>query len=144
MKQEYDFSGSFGMLVDDLFRGWIKARQAAKMDWEETAKLLVAWMEDDPYGFCHDLDREAVKVLDKMGGLEAFVSQIIAKFESALTDGDEEKRFPGYVRRKWGGALKTLLAAQRNVDAYAYYNRSRPHMSLGPGILSPPVQLPAR
>ena len=112
-----DSSGSFGMLVDNLFRGWIKARQAAKADWEETAKSLVAWMEDDPYGFCHNLDREAVKVLDKKG-LEAFAGQIRAKFESALTEGDEEKRFPEYARRRWGGALKTLLAAQRNVDAY--------------------------
>ena len=112
-----DSSGSFGMLVDDLFHGWIKARQAAKADWEETAKSLVAWTEDDPYGFCHNLDREAVKVLDKKG-LEAFVRQIRAKFESTLTEGDKVKRFPEYERRRWGGALKTLLAAQRNVDAY--------------------------
>ncbi len=115
-----DSSGSFGMLVDDLFRGWIKARQAAQADWEETAKSLVAWMENDPYGFCYDLDREAVKVLDKKG-LEAFAGQIRAKFESALTQGDEEKRFPGYARRMWSGALKTVLAAQRNVNAYVAF-----------------------
>ena len=42
-----DSSGKFGMLVDDLFRGWIKARQAARADSEETAKSLVAWMSDD-------------------------------------------------------------------------------------------------
>ncbi len=112
-----DSSGNFGMLVDDLFRGWIKARQAANDDPDETAKSLLSWMEDDPYGFCHDLDREAVKVLDKKG-LEAFVRQIRSKFESALTQDEKEKRFPGYARRRWGGALKTLLAAQRNVDAY--------------------------
>ncbi len=112
-----DSSGSFGMLVDDLFRGWIKARQAANADRDETAKSLVTWMEDDPYGFCHDLDREAVKVLDRKG-LEAFVHQTRSKFESALSQDDKEKRFPGYARRRWGGALKTLLAAQRNVDAY--------------------------
>ena len=112
-----DSSGNFGMLVDDLFHGWIKARKAAKVDWDETAKSLVAWMEDDPYGFCHDLDREAVKVLDKKG-LDAFVRQIRSKFESALTQDEKDKRFPEYARRRWGSALKTVLAAQRNVDAY--------------------------
>ncbi|MCG6868451.1 MAG: hypothetical protein LJE91_06895 [Gammaproteobacteria bacterium] len=112
-----DSSGNFGMLVNDLFRGWIKARQAAEADWDETARSLVAWMADDPYGFCHDLDREAVKVLDKKG-LKSFVQQIRSKFESALAQGEKEKGLPGYARRKWGGALKTLLAGQRDVDAY--------------------------
>jgi len=112
-----DSSGNFGMLVDDLFRGWIKARQAANDDPDETAMSLLSWMEDDPYGFCHDLDREVVKVLNKKG-LEAFGRQIRSKFESAPTLDDKEKRFPGYERQKWGGALKTLLAGQRNVDAY--------------------------
>lgn len=112
-----DSSGNFGMLVEDLFRGWIKARQAANDDPDETAKSLLSWMEDDPYGFCHDLDREVVNVLDKKG-LDAFVQQIRSKFESTLTQDDKEKSFPGYERRRWGGALKNLLAAQRNVDAY--------------------------
>ena len=112
-----DSSGNFGMLVEDLFCRWIKARQAANVDPDETAKLLLSWMEDDTYGFCHDLDREAVKVLDKKG-LGAFVQQIRSKFESTLPQGNKEKRSPGYARRMWGGALKTLLAAQHNVDAY--------------------------
>jgi uncharacterized Zn finger protein len=103
--------------VEHLFRGWIKARQAANHDPDETARSLLSWMEDDPYGFCHNLDREAVKVLDKKG-LEAFVRQIRAKFESALSQDDKAKRLPGYARRRWGGALKTLLAGQRNVDDY--------------------------
>jgi uncharacterized Zn finger protein len=112
-----DSSGNFGMLVGDLFCGWMKARQATNADPDETARFLLSWMEDDPYGFCHDLDREAVKVLDRKG-LDAFVEQIRSKFESSLAQGDKEKRSPGYARRRWGGALKTLLAARRNVDAY--------------------------
>jgi len=112
-----DSSGNFGMLVEELFRGWIKARQAANADPDETAKSLLSWMEEDSYGFCHNLDREAVKVLDKKG-LEVCVRRIRTKFESVLTLDDKEKRFPGYECRKWGGALKTLLAGQRNVDAY--------------------------
>jgi hypothetical protein len=33
-----DSGGRFGMLVEDLFCGWIQARQAAKHDPDETAK----------------------------------------------------------------------------------------------------------
>ncbi len=113
-----DSSGDFGMLVDDLFRGWIKARQAAGADADETAKSLSAWMEDDPSGFCYHLDREAVKVLDK-DGLEAFTRHARSKLETAAKSGEDDKGgFPGYARGRWGGVLKTLLAAQRNVDAY--------------------------
>jgi hypothetical protein len=113
-----DSSGNFGMLVDDLFRDWIKARQAAGADRDETAKSLLAWMENDTYGFCFNLDREAVKVLDRKG-LDAFLRVIREKFESSPTKDDEKKeRFQGYARRRWGGALKTLLVAQNNVDGY--------------------------
>lgn len=112
-----DSSGNFGMLVEELFQGWTKARQGANFDADETAISLLSWMEDDPYGFCHDLDREVGKVLDKKG-LEAFIRQIRAKLEPAPIQDDEEKRFSDYKSRRWGGVLKTLLAAQRNVDAY--------------------------
>jgi tetratricopeptide (TPR) repeat protein len=112
-----DSSGNFGMLVDDLFRGWIKASQAADDDPERTATSLLSWMEDDPYGFCYYLDREAVKVLDKKG-LDAFTRLVRFKFESVYSQDDKDKRFPGYARRRWGGVLKTLLAGQSDVDAF--------------------------
>jgi len=112
-----DSSGNFGMLVEELFQGWIKARQDANFDPDETVISLISWMEDDPYGFCHDLERGVVKVLDKKG-LEAFIQQIRSKFEASPTQGDEEKPYSDYERRWWDGVLKTLLAAQRNVDAY--------------------------
>ena len=113
-----DSSGNFAMIMDDLFRGWIMARQASDADRDETAKLLLAWMDDDPYGFCHDLDREAVKVLDKKG-LDAFERRIRSRFEAArLQDEKRKERFPSSAGRRWGGALKTLLTAQCNVDAY--------------------------
>jgi uncharacterized Zn finger protein len=112
-----DSSGNFGMLVDDLFCGWINARQAANHDPDETAESLLSWMEDDPYGFCHDLDREAVKVLDKKG-LKAFTRRIRSKFESVVNQDEKDKRLAGYACRRWAGVLKTLLAGQRDVDAY--------------------------
>jgi len=110
-----DSSGNFGMLVENLFIDWIKSRQAANHAPDETAKLLLYWMEEDPYGFCHNLDRQVVKVLDKKG-LDALVGQIRAKFESIPSR--DEQRSSEYARRKWGGALKTLLAGQRDVEAY--------------------------
>jgi hypothetical protein len=39
-------SGNFGMFVHDLYAGWIEARQAAGADPDETAKWLLARMDD--------------------------------------------------------------------------------------------------
>jgi hypothetical protein len=113
-----DSSGSFGMFVEDLFRGWIGARQAAGSDAEETARMLLGWMDNDDYGFCYQLEREAAKVLTKKG-LSALASQVRARYDAAdpaKARGDGGSS--GYRRRYWGQALKTLYAAQRNVDAY--------------------------
>nr|WP_045220100.1 DUF6880 family protein [Desulfonatronum thioautotrophicum] len=112
-----DSNGNFGMLVEELFQGWVTARQEANFDPDETAIALISWMEDDPYGFCHDLDRGIVNVLDKKG-MEAFTLQLRLKFESSSVQGNKEKRGSDYARHSWGRALKTLLAAQRNVGAY--------------------------
>src|SRR2546425_7615760 len=60
-----DSDGDFGMFVNDLFCGWIKARQQAGADREETASILLNRMNDDPYGFCHDLERNATKFFDE-------------------------------------------------------------------------------
>lgn len=62
-----DSSGTFRGFVGQLHCTWIKARQAAGADAEETATRLLAWMEADPYGFCHNLERDAAKVLTKTG-----------------------------------------------------------------------------
>ena len=47
---------------------------------DETAKSLLSWMDDDPYGFCHNLDRVTLKVLKKKG-LEVFVRRTRAWFD---------------------------------------------------------------
>lgn len=112
-----DSSGSFGAFVDDLFCGWIKGRQVAGMEPDETAILLLTWMEEDTYGFCYDIEKEVVKVLDSRG-LDAFARRIRGKFEAAPKHGiDKEVYFPDYARR-WEGALKTVLAAQFDIEGY--------------------------
>ncbi len=65
-----DSGGGFGQFVGALFCDWIRARQAAGVDPEETVKLLYSWVKTDDYGYCHDLEKAAIAVLDR-GGLRA-------------------------------------------------------------------------
>ena len=115
-----DSSGNFGMFVDGLFRGWVKARQAAGADPDETARRLVAWMDDDPYGFCYEIERDLVKVLDKRG-LAAVERCIRERFDGKATAAPgpgARERDPAYVRRRAAEILRAILAEQRNVEAY--------------------------
>ncbi len=116
-----DSGGSFGQFVEALFLGWIKARQAAVVDPNETASRLLAWMDDDPYGFCYRIETNVAKALHK-AGLAAFERQVRARFDvAALTapspDGSPRQNSE-YVRRRWGEVLRTLYVAQRKVEAY--------------------------
>jgi uncharacterized Zn finger protein len=104
-----DSSGNFGMFIDGLFARWIKASRAAGREPAAIAEFLISWMEEDRYGFCHDLERVVTPLLDKPA-LNAFAAAIRSKFDTApLND---------YKRRLWGERLKTALAAGRNIDAY--------------------------
>lgn len=116
-----DSSGSFGQFVDELYCGWIKARQAEGANPDETASRLLAWMDDDEYGFCPQLEKDAAKVFNK-ANLAAFVTQIRVRFDAAekattKTDSTFKDR-PEYLRRRWGEVLRTLYAAQKDVAAY--------------------------
>ena len=117
-----DSSGSFGMFVTTLVCGWIKPAQAAGVAADATATRLLAWMDDDPFGFCYRLEKDAAAVLDK-AGLAAFTNQVQARRHAAtqatLAPGE---RVPGdqgrYARRRWAAGLRTLYLAQKDVDAY--------------------------
>ena len=104
-----DSGGNFGMFVEDLFAGWIKASRAAGREPASIAEFLISWMENDPYGFCHDLERVVTPLLDKPA-LNAFAIAIRSKLDAAPAND--------YKRRRWGERLKTELAAARNIDAY--------------------------
>ena len=104
-----DSAGNFGMLIDDLFAGWIKASRAAGRESAAIAEFLISWMKHDPYGFCHDLERVVTPLLDKPG-LAAFAAQIRSKFDAAPVND--------YMRRRWSERLKTVLAAAGNIDDY--------------------------
>ncbi len=103
-----DSGGSFGQLVKTLYLGWLKARQAARTDPDKTASLLLDRMENDPYGFAYQLEREAVKVLDKKG-LAAFERAVRMHFEAK--DSTEQAR-------RCGEMLRAIYARQQDVRAY--------------------------
>jgi hypothetical protein len=75
-------------------------------------------MDNDDYGFCYQLEREAAKVLTKKG-LSALASQVRARYDAAdPAKARGDGRDNSYRLRDWGDALKTLYAAQRDVDSY--------------------------
>lgn len=107
-----DSSGSFGQFAKDLICGWIRAR-ASNPDAEGTADRLLAWMDNDPYAFCYQIEQHAVKAFTK-AGLAAFEKRIRTRFEEATATKPESD----YSRRQWSGVLRTIYAGQRNVAAY--------------------------
>lgn len=116
-----DSSGGFGDLVQELFRDWLKARQALGADPEETVSRLLSWIDHDDYGFCHDLEAEAAKVLDKQG-LAALEKKILTRLKEAFqakppTDGDHGPS-PEYLRHRCSAALRAIYLARKNLKAY--------------------------
>jgi hypothetical protein len=107
-----DSSGSFGQFAQDLICLWIKARQASGADPHETAATLLAWIDDDPYAFCYQIEKAAAAAFDK-AGLMAFEKQIRARFE-AIASGEQS----GYAYRQWSDVLRAIYLAQRNMTAY--------------------------
>lgn len=105
-----DSGGSFGLFVEGLFRDWVTARQAARADPDETAGLLLSWIEDDDYGYAHGLEQETVKALDRAG---------LAALERAVHGrlGDQEKG--SFLHRRKVEILKAIHVRRRDVDAYA-------------------------
>jgi hypothetical protein len=116
-----DSSGSFGQFAGELICGWIKARQASGAEADETAAILLARMDDDPYGFCYQIEKDAAKAFDK-AGLAAFERQIQARFEAAATakpaPGKALGHDPEYLLRHWSELLRTIYLAQKNLAAY--------------------------
>jgi hypothetical protein len=116
-----DSSGYFGQFAGELICGWIKARQASGAEADETAAILLARMDDDPYGFCYQIEKDAAKAFDKTG-LAAFERQIQARFEVAATakpaPGKALGHEPEYLLRHWSELLRTIYLAQKNLAAY--------------------------
>ena len=104
-----DSSGSFGNFVEELFCTWVIARQKADFDAKETVDRLLAWMDDDDYGFAYHLERNVSKVLNPKG-LKEFATAIRLRFDA---EGQKD-----HHRRQWGETLKTIYAASRDLKSY--------------------------
>ncbi len=104
-------SGYFGMFVKDLICLWIKARQADGANPDKTATALLAWMDDDPYAFCYEIEKDTAAAFDRTGRA-AFEKQIRARFEAV--SGDPASR----EYRRLSAVLRAICLAQGNVSAY--------------------------
>ena len=107
-----DSSGNFGMFVKDLICLWIKARQADGADPDKTAATLLAWMDDDPYAFCHEIEKDTAAAFDP-AGRAAFKKKVRARFEAASGDPSSLEY------RRLSAVLRAIYLAQRNISAYA-------------------------
>ena len=107
--EEIDDDGYFGIFIDDLYCGWLKARQAAGADPDKTARLLLDRMENDPYGYATDLERETVKVMN---------AESLAAFERAVRIFFEAEAGTDQTRHRWGEVLRAIYGQQQNADAY--------------------------
>lgn len=107
----HDSTGSFGQFARTLICHWIKARQAAGAEPGKIASTLLAWMDDDPYSFCYEIEKEVAAAFDR-AGLAAFEKLSRARLEAA----SEEPA--GYEHRRWSGILRAIYYAQRNIQAY--------------------------
>jgi hypothetical protein len=109
-----DSSGSLAMFVESLFCGWVRARQAAKADPEQTATWLLVRMDDDPHGYCLHLEREVAKIL---GGRERAV--FLRGIEARAGAGEDGRlKAPETAVQRWVEALRTVYLAGGQLDAY--------------------------
>lgn len=106
-----DSSGSFGQFARDLICRWIKSRQAADVEPRMTASTLLAWMDDDPYGFCYQIEKDAAAAFDK-AGLAAFEKQIRERFDTVSADPSS------WAYRRGADILRAIYIAQRDIEAY--------------------------
>ena len=105
-----DSDGSFGQFVEQLFCDWILARQAAGAVPDQTVEMLLAWMEDDDYGYCHRLEEEAVNAFNKTG---------LAALERAVRSRMAGQKRSDYPHRRSVEILKAIFTKRRDVREYA-------------------------
>lgn len=65
--EEADDECDLANLFHRLICGWIEARQAAGLGAKETVTQLLNWMKNDNYGFCNEIERDAIEVLNTDG-----------------------------------------------------------------------------
>ncbi|MBW2249610.1 MAG: hypothetical protein JRF60_03005 [Deltaproteobacteria bacterium] len=116
-----DSGGNLGMFFEDLFCAWIAARQKAKYNPAETVQNILRWMDNDDYGFCFEIERTVVKVLNKES-VKLFEAAIKSRFEKAFSTVLQKKskrasEYPWEVRKNLS-ILKVIYVESKNTNAY--------------------------
>jgi hypothetical protein len=106
-----DSDGTFGDFVGALFCDWIRTRQVAGADPDDTARVLLSWIENDDYGFCHDLEVRAVEAFDAPG-LFSFESAVRSRWGANDPPDD-------FHRRRRAEVLRAIHIARSDPEAYA-------------------------
>ena len=81
--EECDDECYLPMTFTSAFCGWIKTRQAAGRPAEETMSQVLKWMENDNYGFCHNIEQDVIKALDREGQ-RLFIGHFQGLIEKAM------------------------------------------------------------
>lgn len=116
-----DSSGNLGMFFEELFCSWIKARQKAGYTDEETVHNILKWMDNDRYGFCYNIEKNLVTVLNRKG-LSLFENSIQSRFNEAfsLVKSEGIRRiydYP-YAVRQNADILKVIYIAKKDIESY--------------------------
>lgn len=117
--EEVHWEWLFGDFVRGLWRAWLRARQAAGADPDETARRLLARMEDDPYCLAYDRKVEAVKVMgpELLAAFERATRERFAELAGDTT-GAARVKDPEGARRRRGEILRKILVQRGDVEAY--------------------------
>jgi hypothetical protein len=111
-----DSSGGLGDFTGHMHCEWLRARQAEGADPEQTARRLLGWIVDDPYGYCHRIEKDAVKALDKRG-VEAFERAVRATMVPGEGQSPDTKK--AYLHRRRVEILKAICVKRRDSAGYA-------------------------
>ena len=116
-----DSGGNLGSFFEELFVSWVEARQKSGHNPVETVFRIVKWMENDDYGFCHDIESEVAITLDQEGR-RVFADHFEEKVKTALSEFDPQE--PPYINDcpcsvfSPAKSLKKIYLATKDIDSY--------------------------
>ena len=116
-----DSGGNLSMFFQELFVGWITARQRARADAQDTVCRILRWIDRDEMGFCYEIEGDVAKALNHEG-LGHFKAELEKRLDTALAPQKDAPRrrlldFPWNVRRT-ADALRAVYLARGNLKPY--------------------------
>ncbi len=116
-----DSSDNLGSFLGELFCDWIKARQKAGCQAEETVSHILRWIENDDYGFCSHIEDDISLALNKEG-LAIFTGHFNNLLTKAYIPFASEKpkhvhEYPGEVSSAVN-TLKKIYSSRKDIKSY--------------------------